>query len=91
MNLEKKSRLETGHSPVDAHHGQLDQIGRRALNRGIDGGSFGEATGVGIAAVHVGNGPLAAEERAGNAGFAGLGDGVVDESLHCRSSARNRP
>ena len=36
---------------IDPYHGELDQIGRRALQRGIDGGPLGEATGVRIAAV----------------------------------------
>ena len=48
----------------------------------IDGGALGESAGVGVAAVDVGNGALAAEQGAGHAFLANLGDGRFDELLH---------
>ena len=69
---------------VDPDHRELDQIGGGALQRGVDGGALGEAAGVRIAAVDVGDGTLAAEHRLRHAGFANFRDGRVEQAAHAR-------
>jgi len=67
---------------INADHGELNEVGGGALEWGVDGGAFGEAAGVRILAAHVRDGPAAAEEGLGEAGFADLGNGLVDVALH---------
>ena len=65
MDLQQHARPQfaLAHLGVDADHGQLDQVGGGALQRGVDRGALGEAAQVGVLAVDVGNGTHAAEQR----------------------------
>jgi hypothetical protein len=63
---------------IDPDHGELDQVGLRALQRGVDRCALGESARVGIAAVNIGYRPLAPEQRAGHH----VSNGGVDKFLH---------
>ena len=65
VDLEQHRALESAAHElvVDADHRQLDEVRGGALQRRVHGGALGEAALVGVAAVHVGDGPHAAEQR----------------------------
>ncbi len=55
------TEFTAGDFGVDAEHGDLDEVGGSALQRRVDGSTFGEAALVGIAGLDVGDGADAAE------------------------------
>src|SRR5580692_2550466 len=67
---------------VDADHGDLDEVGSGALQRGVDGGTLGEAALVRVFAVDVGDGADAAEQRFYLHVAAGFVERLVDEGAH---------
>ena len=87
MNLQDHAGLELapGEFAVDGDHGQLDEVGGGALQRRVDGGALGKAALIGVAALDVGDGTDAAEERAHAAlaarGFKGLFDEFLDARI----------
>ena len=84
MHLEQQRALITGcaERAIDPDHGQLDQVGRRALQRRIDGRALGESARVGIAAVDIRYRALTSEQSASHAGLAHFRDCGFDELLH---------
>jgi hypothetical protein len=69
-----------GDGGVDAEHGEFDEVGGGALQRGVDGGAFGEAAHVGVARLDVGDGADAAEVRSHRLLAADGFEGLVDEA-----------
>ena len=84
VDLQDHARFELalGELAVDGDHGQLDEVGGGALQRRVDGGALGEAALIGIAALDVGNGTDAAEERAHDARLARGFQSLFDERFH---------
>src|SRR6266481_864823 len=68
-------------SGVDTDHGELDQVRGGALQRGVDGGAFGEPALVGVLAMDVRNRPDTSEQRRYSLLAAGLFKGQADELL----------
>src|SRR5581483_6942377 len=64
MHLQQHRRLVGGflQRGIDAYHCQLDQIRRRPLERRIDRRALREPARIGVAAIDVGNRPLAPEQ-----------------------------
>ena len=58
-HLASKSLLRE--SAVDGNHRELDNVGRAALNRGVDGVAFSKSAGGGVLAVDIGQEAFAAE------------------------------
>ena len=74
------AEFAAGDGGVDADHGELDEVGGGALQRGVDGGALGEAAHVGVARLDVGDGADAAEVGADGLVAADGLEGLVDEA-----------
>jgi hypothetical protein len=72
---------------VDAHHGDLDQVGGRALEGVLMAARSALARGPRARALHVGQITAAAEDGAHVAGLAHFLDGGVEEALHAGMDA----
>ena len=66
MDLQNHTCLETalGELSIDDDHGQLDEVGRRALQGCIDSSALCKSALVGVAALDIRNGPDTPEHRA---------------------------
>ena len=86
MHLENHFGLDTLvlETPVDAHHGELDDIGRRALDGSVDGVALAETPHHGIARVDVGQHAPPSIKGGDIAFLARLGDAAVDVLAHLR-------
>ena len=69
---------------VYGDHGQLHDVGRTALNRGVDGVAFGQSPHHGIARPDVGQHPFSTEEGGHVAGFMRLCNDAVHVLLYAR-------
>ena len=86
MDLQDHAGFEfaLGELVVEGDHGQLDEVGGSALQGRVDGGALGKAALVGIAALDVGDGADAAEERTHTAGFARGFESLFDKRFDAR-------
>ena len=64
------------------HHGQLDHVGRRALNGGVAGHALTAGTHVEVGACQLRQRPAAAEQGGHIAVRLGVGDGLVHIAAH---------
>ena len=69
---------------IDADHGELDHVGGRALDGGVDRRPLGVGADVLVAGVDVGKVAAAAAEGFDKATLASFGDGVFHEILDGR-------
>ena len=76
---------------VDAQHGDLDDVGRRALDRGVERHPLGHLAALPVVADQVGQVAAAAEDGLGVAVVAGLGDDLRAGSRGRRRSRRSTP
>ena len=74
MNLQNHLRLEATRlkGRLDAHHGELDNVGSRALNRHVERDAFGGGANRTVARFQIGQGAAATEEGFGATLLAGL-------------------
>jgi len=84
MDLDDHGRRQSlgRQSPVDADHGHLDEVRRRALDGGVDGHPLGKLTDVGVDGVEVGQVAAAVHEGADVAVPAGLFQHPVQVAFH---------
>jgi len=71
-----------GQPSVDADHGHLDEVRRRALDRGVDGHPLGELPDVGVGGIEVGEVAATVHEGADVAVPAGLFQHPVQVAFH---------
>ena len=84
MHLQQHPGLEPGRGDgfVDVNHGDLDDVGGAALDRGIQRGAFGGLPELTVAAVQFRQIASAAQHRRGEAVFAGLLDHTLQVVPH---------
>ena len=81
-HLRARQRVVAGgglDEPVQVDHGQLDQVGSRALDHGVDGGALGQGAALGVGRLDLGDGAAAPEHGGDEAVVHGLLDALGQE------------
>ena len=86
MYLQDHTTLEPSltDGSIEADHSELDEVGGRALEGGVDGVALGIATDDGVRAIDVGEATAALQEGGDIAALLGFGDDTLHIARHAR-------